>query len=288
MATATMTQHPSLKGMTAVSKDSAAEKLGYIVWFSVPDEDAAVRKVRRLWQLVGLDPKPLPQDPKEIDAFKRAVRDEEARQTLPDGTVIETDVHDVLTSEAEVVYQVSRVVRDRENRVVEFPKALLVWYSKLTGDLGFKPLGEVKRSAVMPMMEAIQSRFEANAKTITGAKVRALVRNFIIDDDDARAGMTGLAGENMRGKAGGVYFVLARYEEQIESLAEFLAELYPNGRAYLYANPMADSATEREMIRRQHAANCIAETRRPSATPARCCAQTASAVCVTTCASTTS
>lgn len=256
---ATTLTPPVVKNMTAISKDSKVPPLGYIVWFSVPDEDVSVRKVKRLWGLAGLDPKPLPSNPREIDAFKRAVRDEEGRHTLTNGDIVETDVRDVLTDDENIIYQVSRVVRDRANRVVDYPKAVRVWYSKVTGEIDFKALGEIPRRDVMPIMESIQGRFEANAKTITGAKVRGLVRQYIKDDDDEQANMVGLAGENMRGKAGGVYFVLARYAEQLEGLAEFLAELYEDGRAYLYSIPLADSATEREMIRRQHSANSIAD-----------------------------
>lgn len=258
MATATRS-HPTLKGMTAVSKDSDVEPLGYIVWFSVPKEDVPLRKVKRLWQLAGLDPKPLPDNPREIDAFKRAVRDEEGRITLPNGTIIETDVRDIPTNDANVTYQISRVIKDSTEKVVDYPKALRVWYSKQLNTVDFTALGEVRRSEVLPMMTDIQERFEANAKTITGAKVRELVRRFISDDDDEQAGIVGLAGENMRGKAGGVYFVLAKYGPQLESLEQFLDELYPGVRGFLYFVPMADGASEREMIRRQHRVNCVAE-----------------------------
>jgi hypothetical protein len=184
------------------------------------------------------------------------------------GTITETDVRDVLENEQDVVYQVSRVVRDLNERVVDYPKALRVWFSKVTGDIKFKPLGEVPRSEVLPIMEGIQDAFDKNAKTVTGSKVRTLVRHYIKDESDTgwvhektgkRYGQqVGLSGENLRGKAGGVYFVLAKYEDQIEALAQMLDQLYkPHGRAYLMHVPLADSATEREMIRRRHVANSI-------------------------------
>lgn len=256
---ATTITPPRAKDMVAVSKDSGIPALGYIVWFSVPDEDASLRRVRRVWQLSGLDPKVLPKETSDINAFKRAVRQEEGRIKLDDGTVIETDVRDIPTNDATITYQVSRVVKDSDEKIVSYPKALRVWYNKQLNTIDFKPLGEVPRRQVLPMMESIQRRFEENGKSITGAKVRGLVRSFIKDDDDEQAGIVGLAGENMRGKAGGVYFVLAKFADQLEGLADFLSELYPNGRAYLYTVPMADGASEREMIRRQHASNSIAE-----------------------------
>jgi NTP pyrophosphatase (non-canonical NTP hydrolase) len=246
--------------MVAVSADSDVTPLGYIVWFSVPDLDVSVRRLRRVWQLSGLDPKPLPSAPGEVNAFRRAVRGEEGRIAMPDGTIMETDVRDIPTNDGYVVYQLSRVVKDADEQIVTYPKAMRVKYHPERRDIDFEPLGEIPRKHLLPIMDSIQERFDLNVKAITGAKVRALVRDYIKNDDDEKQGKVGLSGENMRGKAGGVYFVLSRYADQITALAEFLGEMYPqHDSAGLYSVPMADGATERDMIRRQHVANSIAE-----------------------------
>jgi hypothetical protein len=253
----------SLDGMIAVSKDSKVKPLGYICWFSVPDETVGLRRVKRIWGLSGLPTEVLPKDQRAVNAFKRAVREQERLGTFTEpGSMVrtETDVRDVVETEEDVVYQISRVVRDRNEREVDYPKALRVWFNKQTEDMSFKPLGGVSRADVLPIMESIQALFDANAKSITGAKVRTLVRQYIKDDDDEGTGMVGLSGENLRGKAGGVYFVLAKHAEKLEGIAEFLNELYePHGRAYLYTVPLADSKSEREMIRAAHSANLLAE-----------------------------
>lgn len=251
-----------LKGMTAVSKDSKVKPLGYIIWFSVPDENVSLRKLRKVWQLAGLDPAPLPRDQRAVNVFKRAVRDLEKTGTFTDqktGLRTETDVRDLLENADDVIYQVTRVVRDSKEQLVEYPKAIRIWFSKVTGEIGFKPLEGFPRSQALDLASHIQDEFERNQTTVTGAKVRTLVRHYIKEDSDEQSGVVGLSGENLRGKAGGVYFVLARYADQIESLAECLAELYSQGRAYLYAVPLADSKTEREMIRQRHVANTIEE-----------------------------
>ena len=265
------------RSMVAVSRDSGVEPLGYIVWFSVPDIDQPLRKVRKLWQINGLDPAPLPKEPSNADAFRRAVRAEEGRITLANGDVIETDVQDIpmqdyyvehvdkkgtksVTREGFIVYQVSRVVKDKDELLVDYPKALRVKFNKNTEEIEYEALGDVQRSVILPMMESIQERFDANAKSITGSKIRSLVRDYIKNDSDERHKLVGLSGENMRGKAGGVYFVLAKYADQVSALADFVSELYPHhDSAGVYSVPMADGASEREMIRRQHASNSIAE-----------------------------
>lgn len=248
-----------LAGKVAVAKGGDIKPLGHIIWFSVPDEGVSLNRLKKRWGLAGLELGVLPKDPKAVDAFKRAVREQEGRKVHGDRTV-ETDVRDVLENAEDVIYQVSRVVRDAQERLVEYPKALRVWYSKVTADIQGKKLGDTPTREALDMLNEIQEAFEKNGKQITGAKVRSLVRSYIKEDTDEQAGTIGLSGENLRGKAGGVYFVLDKFTPDLEKLAEFLEELYtPKGRAYMHMVPLADGASERELIRRHHVTNCMDE-----------------------------
>lgn len=252
----------------AVSRDAIAKgkvkPIGFITWFTVPDRAVPLRKLKKTWQIAGLDHRPLPKDPKAKDTFKRAMREQEKRHREYDSAnrqwiVEETTVKDVVETPDEIVYQISRVVRDTEQRIVEFPKAMLVIFAKTGGDIKYKPLGDVPRADLVPMMEGITEYFDSHAKTITGAQVRTLVRNYIKNDFDEQAEQVGLSGENMRGKAGGVYMVLARHAGELDNLAEFLDEMYPDHSGYLYSVPLADGKSERELIRRHHVANTVEE-----------------------------
>jgi hypothetical protein len=259
-----------VKGMMAVSKNSGVKPLGYVVWFSVPDEDVSIRKLRSSWGAAGLEMSVLPRDQKAVNAFQRAVRQQEGVfRDEQAGTIMETDVRLVVETEQDIVYQISRVVRDLNERQVDYPKALKVWFNKETEDLQYRVMGETRKMDVLPIMDAIQDAYEAAGRSVTGSKVRTLVRNFIRetpyegwrdDDGNVHGQVFGLSGENLRGKAGGVYFVLAKHERELESLAEFLHELYaPKGRAYLHIIPMADGRGERELIRAHHVANTVDE-----------------------------
>lgn len=285
-----MSTPAALRGMVAVPHEAIKNMapLGFITWFSVPDEDVPLRRLKRVWQVAGLDPASLPKDQKAVNAFKRAVRDQEKgeRGNFRDprtGYKVETDVRLLLENDEDVIYEVARVTRDPSTGV-EYPKAVRVWFSKVTQDIGFKPLGGIPRTAVMRRLETdppgimddITAAYEANASRVTGAKVRTLVRNYI--SDDAHAGQRndkgdvvgysyGLSGENMRGKAGGVYFVLhdakGEHLRQLDSLAECLRELYEKTSkdAYLYYVPLANSKTARQMITDRQVANCMKEVR---------------------------
>jgi hypothetical protein len=259
MATATA---PRLKDMMAVSKDSKVKKLGFITWYSTPDQDVSLRRLRRLGGLAGLPVEMFPKDIRAADAFKRTVRGQAGIKR--DGSVVtETDVRDVLENSEDIIYQVTRVVRDAEERVVIYEAALRVWFSKVTGEIGYKPLGDVPKSEVLPIMQEIDEEFEAKGKTVTGAKVRSIVRNYIKGEFDEQMGVHGLSGEPLGGadgRRGAPYFVLVKFEAELESLSMLLEKLYePEGRAYLRTTAMADGRSEREMVRAAHTANCVEE-----------------------------
>jgi len=270
---ATMTTPDLLKGMVAVSKDSKVKPLGYIVWSSVPMEDVSLSRVVRRWAMAGLDPQPLPRDPRAVDAFKRAVRDEEKAGTYVDqdtGTRVETDVRLVLENGEDVIYQVTRVERDTKDERVLYSGAVKVWFSKASETVGFKPMEGQSRKDVLAIMDSIQTRIDANAKRITGAKVREMVRDYItnVHDEgrvDEKTGKTygqqvGLSGTGIGGPRQSIYFVLERHRKTLNALAEFLNGLYkPEGRAFLYYAPMADGASEQELIRRQFMGGIMAE-----------------------------
>lgn len=275
MPTMTTTTPTSISGMVAVSKGSKVKALGYICFYSIPDRPVNVRELKKQWLMAGLDPEPLPKDPRALYLFKRACRAMKGKVKLADGTIVQTEVVDVVETGDVCVYQISRVVRDRDNQLVEYPKAMKVTYTKSSEEIHFDALIEkgspVKRADLLPMMSAIQDDFENNAKMISGRKVRGLVVGFLKDDADEQSGKVGLSGENLRGKAGGVYFVAAQHAEDLENLAKALSKLYAeDGGVYgLSTVPLADGKSEREMIRAHHIANSIAETKQAIADVAK-------------------
>jgi hypothetical protein len=116
----------------------------------------------------------------------------------------------VVETPRDCVFQVSTTVRDLDENVIEYPKALRVIFNKETEDIRFNPLGGVKRSEVLEVMDAIEAFYEANASKVTGAKVRGIVRNYLKEEPDEQRGVDGLSGENLRGRAGGIYFIPAK------------------------------------------------------------------------------
>lgn len=246
----------SLQGLVATGKATKGT-LGYLTWYSIPDESVGLRRLKQVLMVQGLPPSLAPKDQKAINTFKRAMREQEGRKH-ENGGVRETDVRMVEETPDDCVYQISTVVRDFKERVIDHPKALRVVFNKVTEDINFNPLKGIPRTEVIPMMEAIQDFYDKNATRVTGARVRGVVRNYLRGEPDEQREVEGLSGENLRGKAGGIYFIPARNHEALTALSDALEELY-HGKAYLHAIPLADSATEREIVRRHHVANARGE-----------------------------
>lgn len=231
---------------------STNEPLGWVVFFSVPDKPVSLKALRKYWLAAELDQSSLPADPRSLYLFKRAMRDQEGKVKQPDGTVTETTVVDLLETSDHCVYQVSLVVRDVDNRQVEYPKALRVSYNKQAHEMKFDLLGDVRPVHVKPIVGAIEAYMEQNAQMVDGRKVRTLIRNYLNSE---------LFGENLRGKAGGVSFVSGAYKHDLNHLAEALRHLYAyEGPTYgLTAIPLADDDAGRELVGRHFVANNLKE-----------------------------
>lgn len=250
---------PAAADMVAVGADSGITPLGYVCWFSCPDKAVNLKDLRYEWRVAGLEPSLLPPDPRSLYLFKRAMREQAGRVQLDDGRVIETDVRPVDEDREACVYQISRVVKDKAKRIVEYPKAMRCTFTKASEELSFHPLGGVPAEDFMSLEESISEYFDNNAKLVNGKKVRTLVRKYLKDDSDEQGGQIGLAGENLRGKAGGVYFVAAKHKEALEGVSQVLDALWPDKAGYLYTVPLADGSSERELIRRHHVNNSVKE-----------------------------
>lgn len=242
-----------IKGVVAVSEGSGITILGRIVWFSVPDESVSLRSLKKNLALHGLPPSLAPKDTKAINVFKRAMREHEGR-TRTNGHYLDTDVALVNETADDCIYQISRLKRDLDEKVVDYAKYLRVIFNKHTEDVNFNILPGAPRAEVIPMQEMIQDFMDKNAAKVTGAKVRGIVRNYLREEADEQRGIEGLGGENLRGKAGGIYFVPERHAGQVVALSEMLNELY-KGRGYLHAIPLADGKGERELVRAHHVSN---------------------------------
>lgn len=237
--------------MVALADGTKVKVLGYLTWFTVPDEAVPLTRLKKQWVLAGLDPDVLPKGQKAVNTFQRAVRSVDQRRRT-DGAgqpVAETRVDEVSETSDYCVYQVTRLERHVEERVIEHPKAMRVIFDKVNETIRFEPLGDVPKRELNELIDSIQEFYDSNQTRVPGHKVRAIVRNMLSD----------LLAENLRGKAGGIYFVPFQGYQILDQLNYALKGAYKERRAYMRIIPMADSHDERDIIAEEFEINSLAE-----------------------------
>lgn len=233
----------------AVAGDLPEDQLlGRLVIFSIPDTPVSGAKLVRSWNKHGLDVSTLPDARQPVHIFQSACRSVESRKQ--NGKNIETKVDEVLDNGVECVYQITRLVRDQAEKLIEHPKAMTLAFEKAAGTIEVRELEDYDQLAGVE--EKVREHFEANAKTVPGQKVRNAVRDAI----------TRVGAQNMRRRGGGVYFVPREWKNGtvhptlpiLESLQGVLADLYA-GEADFDLTRFANGEGEHAMVRKHFAIN---------------------------------
>jgi hypothetical protein len=138
----------------------------------------------RLWRAEGLDEGFLPAPPNSVHAFRNACRSVETRRAKDSGKRVEIKVDQAVRNGTECVYQLTRMVRDEQERVIEHEKELRVVYTAAKAQAGVDPI-EVDRfhsselDTTLRAIEArIRARYDFDKGRIPGAKVRELLRDM--------------------------------------------------------------------------------------------------------------
>lgn len=245
----------SLKNAVATAGDDLdpAHFLGRLTMFTLPDEERNSAKLVRAWAKHGLDVADLPDARQPVHVFQSACASVKTRKagTGRDGKV------EIAADEVEhngvCTYQVTRRVWDLANRSIEHEKAIRVTFDKATSDLTFERLHAGKDKAMDQIEGAIKANFDANAKTLPGQKIRNAVRHTLLK----------IGAQNMRRKAGGVYFVPREWRPNgkakptkpvLDGLAGVLEELYGD-RADFHQIPLISGDAEKRMVAKHFALN---------------------------------
>lgn len=226
-------------------------QLGVAATYSHPDDPVPASKLMRSIAKHELDEfvDAFPGTRTGTDIFRSACRSVETRRK--NGVTVEIKVDEVTHDSNECVYQVTRMVRDHANKLIEHPKAMTLVYSKATETIDVRKLEDYKE--LTGVEEAIREDFERNTKgkTIAGQKVRNGIRDV----------MHRLGGQNLRRKAGGLYFIPDTYRvptshgrtkqmptgPKLDGLADMLHDIYGD-RADFYVIPLPSTKDMKAMV----------------------------------------
>jgi hypothetical protein len=212
--------------------------LGYIALVSIPNAPISTTKLRRAWLMHGQDEKLVPKDRKAADVFAQACRSIESRRTHSERTT-EIKVDRVLQSEEESVYQVTQMLRDKDQKLIEHPKAMRITYSQRDGKIKDEPIDDRKLyKELKELADQIREHFDKNATKVPGAKVRNAIRETLMAEHATRV-------QNK-----GVYFVPKVARRTLDDLQGVLRDLYGDaGHAELAILPLAADKPEKEMVK---------------------------------------
>jgi len=235
------------KNAIAVAGDALDESmfLGRLVMFTLPDDPRSSSKLVRVWNDQGLDVADLPDARQPVHVFQSACASVKSRSTAPGAGKVEIAADEVEHNGVST-YQITRRVWDTANRSIEHEKAMRLTFSKDSGLVDTEFLGG-RTNELKGLDKAIRAHMDANAKTLPGQKIRNAVRAQILK----------VGGQNMRRKAGGVYFVprvwfpAPKKEEltlpALEGLAGVLEALYGD-RADFHMIPLVSGDAEKQMV----------------------------------------
>ncbi len=242
----------------AVGKTNAGSipLLGNLAMFTLPDEPQSGTKLVRAWSANGLPIDFLPDKREGVHVFQSACRSVETRRHTGNTKRVEVKVDEVHHNAKECIYQITRLVRDEKNAVIEHPKAMTLAFEKAHEKFIVRELEDYE--SLKGLEDSIRSHYKANSKTIPPKAIRTAVRELLLS----------LGAQNLRRKSGGVYFVPIEYmpsgqgnsrkraktEPVLDGLTKALAELYGD-RADFYTIPLVADEGAREMVRKHFTIN---------------------------------
>lgn len=221
--------------------------LGYLGLLSVPNTPVSTTKLRRIWMAEGLDEKLVPKQRRPADVFMAACRSIESRRTEEDRTH-EIKVDRVLESSEECVYQVTQLVRDKDHKLIEHPKAMRLTFTAKDGKIKDEAIDNRKLyKELQRLADTIRFEYEENGTKVPGNKVRGAIRETLLAEHATRV-------QNK-----GVYFVPKAARSTLDSIANVLEGLYKEGGAELAVLPLASDKAEKEMVKRHFSENVQGE-----------------------------
>lgn len=227
--------------------------MGFYALYTVPDKPVSTTKLNRLWVAEGLPHDLIPHERDAKHNFMHAVRQIETRSRNTDSNSQrkEIEVDPVTETKDRVVYQVTSLIRDSLNEVINHPKAMRVVYDKSTQVITSETLDKntgLDDDELESLTLRVQETFDNNATKTPGARVRASIRALMKD----------LGATNVRKKAGGVYFVPKDGKEALDSLDRVIEGLWKEeGELHLIFAANADG--EKELVERHFTVNVSEE-----------------------------
>ena len=236
---------------------------GWYLLFSIGEQPVPLSRVRKAFKDNGLDPDRLPKERRPEHVMMDACT--KAQRVSQNGHREEIRAQMVDRNEHFVIYQMTRHVHDKENRVIEHPKALRVIFSFEDDSLSFEPLDGAGMVDVQALADEIQLYYNEHQSKMPGRSVRTYIRHYIED----------AGGERIRD---GAYFIAKTHKlvgdgKKVTALREFhgdtidgasfvesvkgaLGQIFQTNTPDVHDIPCVNDEGQRAFLKRKFMENC--------------------------------
>jgi len=199
----------SLENMTAVQNTQAGDvHIGHLFWYSIGDDLYGRNLLEQTLVQTGLSQGFMPHEIRLVDAFRRATKDVEANLNLGNGVSENYMIRDVYADNHTAVrHIVKEQVDSKGKRLSYFENEAVLSLDKKAEIMSFSA---DSRSYSWELCQESTRLFETFKNHHNGQAVRSMVQSILKT----------LSPTPVR-PSGGVYFVPATYDEELERLTSF-------------------------------------------------------------------
>jgi len=151
--------------------------LGHLIWYSVKESRIKIEDMRRLFAQIGLPADFLPEEPSNINAYKRATTElsEEVEVKLDQNRTAVYMVRLTAKSDEEIVKSIIKEVRDAGDKRLSYEEIGRVHFDKDTEDVRYYDL----QPDSQPIITQIKQLYETYRTYLTGKQIRAMFHEII-------------------------------------------------------------------------------------------------------------
>lgn len=219
----------TIGGKEVAVSESPVGFLGRVLWYSVYELAVAYDEFLESLKDAEIPEELHPGPTRPVDAFKKAVRDQESSEYLVTKDVIEKDGKRETIPNSLVV---ARRMRDTE--VADLPVLVRARYDE--GDLTF--VGKRGSDEAKELISSVEERFAFHKDHVNASDIRMWLNRAV----------KAMLPVQLK-SSGGVYFVPEKWGDMVESLARVMDELTPLGPGTEFITlPVVDRQPERSTI----------------------------------------
>ncbi len=190
--------------------------LGHLIWYSVKESRIKIEDMRKLLAQIGLPNDFLPEEPSNINAFKRATTElsEEIEVKIDQNRTAVYMVRLTAKSDEEIVKSIIKEVRDAGDRRLSYEEIGRVHFDKDTEDIRYYDL----QPDSQPIITQIKQLYEAYRTFLTGKQIRAMFHEIIQS-----------MSPTLVRPSGAVYFIPYVHAEMVQKMEVLSKELAAYG-----------------------------------------------------------